>query len=94
LFYNIIKRRKNDDKIETRPFFYWKILMSVFIIGLISAVLFNLYFFFFLNKIEVVSLKDNDFEAQKIKKEKIDEIVKELDKRETELLNLLEKSGD
>ena len=29
-----------------------------------------------------------------IKKEKIDEIVKELDKRETELLNLLEKSGD
>lgn len=82
---------EKSDKIEIKPDFYWKILIFILIFGLMSELAFNLYLFRHLNKIDAVGTvvtEKSGSVKQKFQKEKLDEVLKEFEKRKNNLSEL------
>lgn len=85
------KRRDKSDSIKIKPLFYWKVLILIFIFGLIILFFINLYFFQYFSRIRLNELAEKDDLKRGVQKEKVDELVRELDGRESKLLKLMKE---
>ena len=79
---------KTENELLIRPIFYWRILILIFAAGLLFIFLLNVYLFRYLNIIKTPVLKDEEISNLEIKKESLNDILKELEKRKIELEKL------
>ena len=85
------KLEQNDEKIIT-PAFYWRILLMLFFVGIFVSCLANLYFFWYLNRVEVLDYKVE--ERYKLKENEIKNVLREFNVRKEEFLRLLSEDTE
>ena len=82
---------KAQIKSEINPISYWKFLIFIFIFGLMLILSLNIYFFWYLNKIETLGRIEQGVTEQRIRRAQLENVLQELNKRETELSRLMKE---
>lgn len=80
------------DRLNLNPAFYWKLLVFFGIFGIIFIFVLNLYFFWFLNRMENIIDKNKFEEKTAVNRQDLDFIIKEFEHKKIELKRLLNEN--
>jgi len=90
---SFIKLRPNFEN-EIRPLFYWKVIISFFIFLFIIVLALDVFIFWHLNKVETRESGAILNNIKEIDKDKLGEIIKEIDAKEKEFEKLILKKPE
>ena len=90
---SFIKLRPNFEN-EIRPLFYWKVIISFFIFLFIIVLALDVFIFWHLNKVETRESGAILNNIKEIDKDKLGEIIKEMDAKEKEFEKLILKKPE